>query len=143
VKTAATFVEAGGFRWSLPGDMAIIEADGTVRLLGRGSLCINTGGEKVYPEEVEAVLKSHSKVGDALIIGAPDERWGEHVVAVVAAASSADPPELEELQGHCRAHLAGYKMPRQLILVDDVQRSPSGKPDYEWARAIVTSAPRD
>ncbi|HWW53949.1 MAG TPA: AMP-binding protein, partial [Acidimicrobiales bacterium] len=107
VKTAATFVEAGGFRWSLPGDMAIIEADGTVRLLGRGSLCINTGGEKVYPEEVEAVLKGHSKVGDALIIGAPDERWGEHVVAVVAAASSADPPELEELQGHCRAHLAG------------------------------------
>jgi acyl-CoA synthetase (AMP-forming)/AMP-acid ligase II len=135
VKTASTFVEIEGVRWSLPGDMAIVEADGSIRLLGRGSLCINTGGEKVYPEEVEAVLKAHRAVADALVIGAPDERWGEHVVAIVAA--DGPPPALEELQVHCRAHLAGYKVPRHLCLVEEVRRSPSGKADYEWARSIV------
>jgi acyl-CoA synthetase (AMP-forming)/AMP-acid ligase II len=135
VKTANTFVEIEGVRWSLPGDMATVEADGSIRLLGRGSLCINTGGEKVYPEEVEAVLKAHRAVADALVIGAPDERWGESVVAIVAADGPA--PALEELQLHCRAHLAGYKVPRRLHLVEEVRRSPSGKPDYEWARSIL------
>ena len=135
VKTANTFVEIEGVRWSLPGDMAIVEADGSIRLLGRGSLCINTGGEKVYPEEVEAVLKAHRAVADALVVGTPDERWGERVVAIVAADGPA--PTLEELQLHCRAHLAGYKVPRCLHLVEEVRRSPSGKPDYEWARSIL------
>ena len=135
VKTASTFVELDGVRWSLPGDMATVEPDGSIRLLGRGSLCINTGGEKVYPEEVEAVLKAHGGVADALVIGAPDERWGQRVVAIVAADGPA--PTLDELQVHCRAHLAGYKVPRRLCLVEEVRRSPSGKPDYDWARSIL------
>jgi acyl-CoA synthetase (AMP-forming)/AMP-acid ligase II len=135
VKTAKTFVEIDGVRWSLPGDMATIEADGSVRLLGRGSLCINTGGEKVYPEELEAVLKAHHSVIDALVVGGPDDRWGQRVVAIVSA--TAPPPSLEDLQTHCRAHLAGYKVPRHLCVVEEVRRSASGKPDYEWARSII------
>jgi acyl-CoA synthetase (AMP-forming)/AMP-acid ligase II len=135
VKTAKTFVEIDGVRWSLPGDMATVEPDGSVRLLGRGSLCINTGGEKVYPEEVEAVLKAHHSVIDALVVGGPDDRWRQRVVAIVSA--TAPPPSLEDLQTHCRAHLAGYKVPRHLCVVEEVRRSPSGKPDYEWARSII------
>jgi acyl-CoA synthetase (AMP-forming)/AMP-acid ligase II len=138
VKTASTFVVVEGVRWSMPGDMATVDADGSIRLLGRGSLCINTGGEKVYPEEVEAVLKAHAAVADALVVGAPDAQWGERVVAVVA---PVEPVTLPELQQHCRVHLAGYKIPRQLCVVTEVPRSPSGKPDYGWARSIVSSEP--
>jgi acyl-CoA synthetase (AMP-forming)/AMP-acid ligase II len=136
VKTAATFVELDGVRWSLPGDMATVDLDGTLRLLGRGSQCINTGGEKVYPEEVEAVLLSHPNVADAVVVGAADERWGERVVAVVAQAGE-ETLGLADLQAHCRQHLAGYKVPRQVCVVDSVHRSPSGKPDYHWARSVV------
>jgi acyl-CoA synthetase (AMP-forming)/AMP-acid ligase II len=136
-RSARTFVEIDGERWSLPGDMATIDADGTVHLLGRGSLCINTGGEKVYPEEVEAVLKAHPLVRDAVVVGAPDPQWGERVCAVVAG----DPDlQLSEVQEHCRAHLAGYKIPRALEVVDDVPRGPAGKPDYAWARAVIGSS---
>ena len=104
-------------------------------MLGRGSLCINTGGEKVYPEEVEAALKTHPDVLDAVVVGVPDARFGECVAAVVAAAD--DGVTLDALQGHCRAHLAGYKLPRALVLVDEVQRSAAGKPDYRWAKAVA------
>jgi 3-oxocholest-4-en-26-oate---CoA ligase len=137
VKTAETFVEFDGRRWALPGDMARVDADGTIRLLGRGSLCINTGGEKVYPEEVEAVLKSHLLVADAVVVGRRSERWGEQVAAVVQPADPTEQPSLESLAVHCRAHLAGYKVPRRVVLVPETRRSASGKADYSWAREIV------
>ncbi|HTK14916.1 MAG TPA: acyl-CoA synthetase [Acidimicrobiia bacterium] len=136
-RSARTFVELDGARWSLPGDMATIDADGTVHLLGRGSLCINTGGEKVYPEEVEAVLKVHPAVADAVVLGAPDERFGQRVVAIIAVVPGNAPPDLEALQAHCRAQLAGYKVPRALQVVDEIERTPAGKPDYEWARREI------
>jgi acyl-CoA synthetase (AMP-forming)/AMP-acid ligase II len=138
-KTASTFVEIDGVRWSLPGDMATVDADGTIRVLGRGSLCINTGGEKVYPEEVEAVLKSIPAVDDAIVVGAPDERYGQQVVAIVAARAGAAAPTVDDLRAHCRDRLAGYKAPRAVVVVDEVRRSPSGKADYEWARQIVAA----
>jgi acyl-CoA synthetase (AMP-forming)/AMP-acid ligase II len=139
VKSAATFVEVEGVRWSLTGDAATVEADGTVALLGRGSMSINTGGEKVYPEEVEAVVKDHPAVYDAVVVGAPDQRWGEQVVVVVAPRSGAS-VDLDELQAHCRQSLAGYKVPRGLVVVEDVVRGPNGKADYAWARERAVSA---
>ena len=139
VKSAETFIEVGGHRWVLTGDMATVEADGTITLFGRGSVCINTGGEKVFPEEVEAVLKAADGVYDAVVVGVPDDRWGERVAAVVAAAPGAT-LDVEALQEHCRAALAGYKVPRQVAVVDAVERSPAGKADYRWARAVATDA---
>src|SRR5690606_20476278 len=121
---AQTFTEIDGRRWVLTGDMATVEADGTIRLLGRGSGCINTGGEKVFPEEVEGVLKSHPDVYDAVVVGVPDERWGQRVTAVVQPASDRG-VSLDELEPHCRKHLAGYKIPRGLIVVDQIVRSPA------------------
>ena len=132
-KTRATFVEADGVRWVLPGDMATVEEDGTVVLLGRGSGSINTGGEKVFPEEVEAVLKGHPAIYDALVVGVPDDRWGERVAAVVQTRSGTD-VTIDDVQAHARAELAGYKVPRDLVLVDEIQRGPNGKPDYGWAK---------
>jgi 3-oxocholest-4-en-26-oate---CoA ligase len=137
-RSERTFVEIDGRRWSLPGDMATIDADGTVHLLGRGSMCINTGGEKVYPEEVEAVLKTHPAVADAVVVGAPDPQYGQRVVAVVAAIPGVAAPDLESLQAHCRDHLAGYKVPRMAHVVLSVQRSAAGKADYAWAKGIAT-----
>ena len=138
-RSARTFVELDGERWTLPGDMATVEADGSIRLLGRGSLCINTGGEKVYPEEVEAVLVSHPTVTDALVVGIPDDTYGERVAAVVQPSDPAAPPGLDELQDHARDHLAGYKLPRSLTIVDQVRRSPAGKGDYAWAKETAQS----
>ncbi|WP_208027045.1 acyl-CoA synthetase [Rhabdothermincola sediminis] len=135
-KTAEVFVEVGGRRWVLTGDLATVEADGSIRLLGRGSQCINTGGEKVFPEEVEAVLKTHPDVYDVVVVGIPDERWGQAVAAVVQPAPGAA-PTLETLAGHARGHLAGYKLPRSVVLVDEVVRSPAGKADYRWARQVL------
>jgi acyl-CoA synthetase (AMP-forming)/AMP-acid ligase II len=135
-KTKATFVEFDGERWVLPGDHAVVEADGTVVLLGRGSTSINTGGEKVYPEEVETVLMTSVDVADAIVVGLPDERWGERVVAVVKPAPDAT-PTLEALQEHARTSLARYKVPRELIIVDAMERTPAGKPDYKWAREVA------
>jgi 3-oxocholest-4-en-26-oate---CoA ligase len=132
-KTAATFVEVDGVRWVLPGDLASVEADGSIRLHGRGSASINTGGEKVFPEEVESALMAHAGVADVLVVGVPDERWGERVVAVVALRAGED-IAFDELQGHAREHLAGYKVPRAMVVVDQVVRGPNGKPDYAWAR---------
>ncbi len=139
-KTQRTFVTVDGVRWSLPGDMATIDADGTIRVLGRGSLCINTGGEKVYPEEVEAVLKAHPGIADAVVVGVPDERFGEAVAAVIAPLDGAPVPSLDDVRTHCRDRLAGYKAPRRLAVVGAVPRSPSGKADYAWAREIATRA---
>ncbi|MEV6203472.1 acyl-CoA synthetase [Streptomyces sp. NPDC051771] len=139
-KTAETFFERDGVRWVLLGDMATVDADGVVTVLGRGSQCINTGGEKVYPEEVEQALKSHPDVYDALVAGVPDATWGSHVAAVVQQREGTAPLDLAAVQDHCRRHLAGYKVPRQLVLTDRVQRSPSGKADYRWAKAVATEA---
>jgi acyl-CoA synthetase (AMP-forming)/AMP-acid ligase II len=138
-KTAKTFLEFDGKRYSVPGDFATVESDGTITLLGRGSMCINSGGEKIYPEEVEGALKGHADVFDALVVGVPDERWGSRVAAVVQPRPGRT-PTLESLDAHCRTLIAGYKVPRQLHLVDSIERSPSGKPDYRWAKGIATGA---
>ncbi len=135
-KTAATFVELEGRRWVITGDMATVADDGTINLLGRGSGCINTGGEKVFPEEVEMVLRARPDVYDVLVVGQPHERWGEQVVAIVQPASGTSPSR-DVLIDHCRAHLAGYKVPKDVRFVDEVVRSPAGKPDYRWARQLV------
>ncbi|HET6953272.1 MAG TPA: acyl-CoA synthetase [Acidimicrobiales bacterium] len=132
--SSATFVEVDGRRWALPGDLARVEADGTITVLGRSSECINSGGEKIYPEEVEAALKAHPDVVDAVVVGLPDERWGERVTAVVQARAGTD-PSLDDLRGHARSMLAGYKLPKQLVVVEQVERLPSGKADYRWAKA--------
>ncbi|GGS18898.1 MULTISPECIES: acyl-CoA synthetase [Streptomyces] len=142
-KTADTFFRRGDERWVLLGDMATVDADGIVTVLGRGSQCINTGGEKVYPEEVEQALKSHADVYDALVAGVPDERWGNRVAAVVQLREGADALTLDAVQAHCRTRLAGYKIPRALVLTDRIQRSPSGKADYRWAKAVAAGAGRD
>jgi len=138
-KTAATFVTVDGVRWALPGDYALVEADGTITLLGRGSACINSGGEKIYPEEVEAALRSHPGVFDAVVVGVPDERWGERVMAVVQARAGAL-LTLDELDKHCRGHVSGYKVPRGLTIVDELVRQPSGKPDYRWAKSVAAGS---
>jgi len=138
-KTAATFVTAAdGARWVVPGDFAMVEADGTITLLGRGSVCINSGGEKVYPEEVEAALKSHPDVFDAVVVGVPDDRYVERVAAIVQSRPGAE-PSLEDLQDHARAKLAGYKLPRQLVLTEAIPRTPVGKPDYRAAKRLATT----
>ncbi|HEY4027960.1 MAG TPA: acyl-CoA synthetase, partial [Candidatus Dormibacteraeota bacterium] len=120
----------------MPGDMAVVNEDGTVTVLGRGTVCINSGGEKIYPEEVEAALKSHADVFDAVVVGVPDERWGEAVAAVVAPRPGRT-PTLDALRVHCGERIARYKLPRVLVEVPEVVRSPSGKPDYGWARKVA------
>ncbi|GAA3999562.1 MULTISPECIES: acyl-CoA synthetase [Streptomyces] len=139
-KTAETFFEKDGERWVLLGDMATVDEEGVVTVLGRGSQCINTGGEKVYPEEVEQALKSHPDVYDALVAGVPDAKWGHHVAAVVQLREGAVRPSLEDVQAHCRSRLAGYKVPRQLVITEALRRSPSGKADYRWAREVAVAA---
>jgi acyl-CoA synthetase (AMP-forming)/AMP-acid ligase II len=141
-KTAETFFRKGDERWVLLGDMATVDEEGIVVVLGRGSQCINTGGEKVYPEEVEEALKAHPDIYDALVAGVPDPKWGNHVSAVVHLRDGAAPLTLDQVQAHCRARLAGYKIPRSLVLTARVQRSPSGKADYRWAAATAASAGR-
>ena len=142
-KTKATFLTGpDGKRFVVAGDFAMWEADGTITLLGRGSVCINSGGEKIYPEEVESALKSHPAVFDALVVGAADERWGQRVAAVVQPRPGHS-PTLDELMEHCRTKVAGYKVPRELHLVDTIVRSPSGKPDYPWATKLVEAAGRN
>jgi acyl-CoA synthetase (AMP-forming)/AMP-acid ligase II len=136
-KTKATWITAAdGNRYAMPGDFATVESDGTITLLGRGSVCINTGGEKVFPEEVEQALKAHPDVFDAVVVGVTDERWGQKVAAVVQAREG-HTPALADLDRHCRDHIAGYKVPRELHLVGEIVRSPSGKPDYPWAKKLA------
>jgi Acyl-CoA synthetases (AMP-forming)/AMP-acid ligases II len=136
VKSAQTFREIDGVRYTIPGDWCLVEADGAITLLGRGSGCINTAGEKVFPEEVEEVLKTHSSVDDALVIGLPDDKWGEAVTAVVALRKGA---ALDEggLRKHVRQSLAGYKVPKRILATDLTLRGPNGKPDYTAARSIA------
>jgi len=135
-KTAAMFAEVDGERYVVPGDLARVEADGTITLLGRGNTCVNTGGEKVFPEEVEAAIKAHADVFDALVIGIPDDRLGQRVAAIVQPREGAG-LDLAELEAVVRQHVAGYKVPRTVWLVDHIGRTPSGKADYVWARRFA------
>jgi 3-oxocholest-4-en-26-oate---CoA ligase len=142
VKTAQTFRVFNGVRYAIPGDYAEVEADGTVTMLGRGSQSINSGGEKIYPEEVEAALKGHPDVFDALVVGVPDDRYGQCVAAVVHRRPGTD-PTLAELDTFVRQEIAGYKVPRKVWWVDEIHRTPAGKPDYRWAKDITEVRPAD
>jgi 3-oxocholest-4-en-26-oate---CoA ligase len=142
VKTAEVFIHVEGKRYVMPGDFATIEEDGTITLLGRGSVSINSGGEKIFPEEVESAVRSHPDVFDAIVVGAPDERWGQRVAAIIQPRGERH-PSLEEIQVYCRDRIAGYKVPRQLHVVPAIERSPSGKPDYRWAADIVAEVPEE
>jgi fatty-acyl-CoA synthase len=135
-KSAATFITHDGVRYSMPGDYATVEADGSITLLGRGSVCINTGGEKVFPEEVEEALKTHETVADAVVVGVPDDRFGEAITAVVEPASDhvVDPGELI---AHVKAHLAHYKAPKSVLEIDTIGRAPNGKVDYKRMKAFA------
>jgi acyl-CoA synthetase (AMP-forming)/AMP-acid ligase II len=142
VKTAETFITGpDGTRYAVPGDFATVEADGSITLLGRGSVSINSGGEKIYPEEVEAAVKAHPAIYDATVIGVKDEKWGQRVAAVVQLREGAELAHIKELQEHCRKEIAGYKVPRQVHFVVSVQRAPSGKPDYRWAADMAAGDP--
>ena len=133
VKSAATFKMMEGIRWSVPGDWAEVNADGSLKLLGRGSVCINTGGEKVFPEEVEEALKRHATVRDAVVVGVPDARFGERICAVVEP-DAGQFPTLSELSEYVRGQLAAYKAPRELVVIDTIGRAPNGKVDYKALR---------
>ena len=135
-KSAKTFVEIDGVRYSIPGDNARIEEGNRLTLLGRGSNCINTGGEKVYPEEVEQAIKAHPGVYDVLVVGLPDEKFGQAVAAVVQPREGAT-IELAELREFLRAHLSGYKLPRALTVVDEVPRNATGKAQYPAAKELA------
>ncbi len=143
VKSAETFKTFGGVRYAIPGDFATVEADGTVTMLGRGSVSINSGGEKIHPEEVEGAIKTHEAVVDALVVGIPDERWGQRVAAVVAVRPGRAKPSLDDIVQTCRKEIAGYKVPRSVWFVDEIQRSPAGKPNYKWANEQVSSRAAD
>jgi fatty-acyl-CoA synthase len=135
-KTAKTFPLIDGRRYAVPGDHARVEEDGTVTILGRGSVSINSGGEKIYPEEVEKALKHHPAVYDAVVVGTPSERFGEQVTAVVQARAG-EAPGFDELTAFAAKHLARYKLPRAIVFVDEMVRSPSGKADYRWAKKLA------
>jgi fatty-acyl-CoA synthase len=132
-KSARTFRTVDGVRYSFPGDYATVEADGSIALLGRGSVCINSGGEKIFPEEVEEAVKLHASVYDCLVVGVPDERFGEAVTAVASLHPEQTASE-EEILASTRGSLSSYKLPKHIVLVDVVRRAPNGKPDYKWAR---------
>jgi fatty-acyl-CoA synthase len=138
-KTARTFRVVGNRRYSIPGDWARVEADGSITLLGRGSNCINTAGEKVYPEEVEEALKTHGSVEDALVLGVPDEKWGQAVTGIVKLAPGAAFDE-EAIRAHVRTQLAGYKTPKRVLVAEVPLRAPNGKADYKGAGSFVRAA---
>ncbi len=138
-KSAKTFRKIDGVRYSFPGDFAKVEADGSVTLLGRGSNCINTGGEKVFPEEVEEALKRHPDVLDCLVVGVADDRFGQRIVAVTSLAEGSS-LAADEIIAATKAHLSGYKLPRQVIFVDQVRRAVNGKADYAWAKGVAQAA---
>jgi acyl-CoA synthetase (AMP-forming)/AMP-acid ligase II len=139
-KTAETFRTIDGQRYVVPGDWATIDGSGNVKLLGRGSECINTGGEKVFPEEVEAILKTHAAVYDAVVVGIPDERFGQSIAAAVEPKGGAQ-IQANELIGFVKQHLAGYKAPRRIVTVASIDRGPNGKPDLNAIRALCAAAP--
>ena len=132
-KSERTFIIVDGKRYSCPGDYATIDADGTVKVLGRGSVCINSGGEKIFPEEVEEALKTHGSVADAVVVGVPHDRFGEMVVGVVERRPGMVATETELIE-HVRARLAAYKAPRRIVEVDTIGRAANGKVDYKRLR---------
>ena len=132
-KSARTFRTIDGERYSIPGDFAMVEADGTLKLLGRGSVCINTGGEKVYPEEVEEVIKEHASVADAVAVGVPDDRFGETICAMVQAKPGQQVDEAAII-AHVKSKLASYKAPKRVLAIETVGRGPNGKVDYKRLR---------
>jgi fatty-acyl-CoA synthase len=136
VKTRHTFRLVDGARVSIPGDRARIEADGTIDVLGRDSVTINSGGEKIFAEEIESVLLTHPDIRDVIVIGRPSERWGSEVVALIETREGSDLDTADVLE-LCGRHLARYKLPKQLIVVDHVSRNPAGKADYTWARHVA------
>ena len=138
-KSARTFRTIDGVRYGFAGDMATVERDGTITLLGRGSNCINSGGEKIFPEEVEEALKLHPAVDDALVFGVPDERFGQRVVGVASLAPGAA-ATFDAIVADARARIASFKLPKELVLVDQVPRAPNGKPDYPAARKLFEEA---
>jgi fatty-acyl-CoA synthase len=135
-KTAKTFPVVDGKRYAVPGDHATVDADGMIVVLGRGSVSINSGGEKIYPEEVEKALKHHPSIYDAVVVGTPNDRFGQQVTAVVQARPG-EVPSKEELVEFAARHLARYKLPRDILFVDEMVRSPSGKADYRWAKKLA------
>ncbi|MEM9035666.1 MAG: AMP-binding protein [Actinomycetota bacterium] len=136
-KTASTFPEVDGVRYTVPGDFATIAEDGTVTLLGRGSVCINSGGEKIYPEEVEVAAREHASVTDAIVVGVPDERFGQTVTLVCSTSEPADPTDIVAT---IKERIADYKAPRHVVFVDEVYRAPNGKLDYRWAKETAVAA---
>ena len=139
-KSAATYRMIDGVRFTVPGDYALVDADGTLHLLGRGSVCINSGGEKVYPEEVEEAAKLHPAVVDCNAVGVPDERLGEAVTLVVALRPDAADTSAEAIIEFVKGRIAGYKAPRHVVVVDEIRRSGSGKADYRWAKATAAES---
>ena len=135
-KSAETFKEIDGIRYSFPGDYAKLEEDGTITLLGRGSNCINSAGEKIYPEEVEEAIKRNDEVFDCLVVGVDDSKFGQKVVAVVSLESNKEIDE-DNLVSSTRQFIAGYKLPKKVIFVDEVQRAPNGKANYKWAKNVA------
>jgi acyl-CoA synthetase (AMP-forming)/AMP-acid ligase II len=138
-KTAATFPVIDGVRYSVPGDRVRLAADGSLRLLGRDSVTINTGGEKVFAEEVEHALKHHPAVYDVVVVGTPHARWGQQVTAIVRPREGQTPSEAS-LRQAASQHLAAYKLPKAFVFLDSIERAPSGKADYRWARATACAA---
>jgi fatty-acyl-CoA synthase len=135
-KSKATFIEIDGSTYSIPGDWATVEADGSLTLLGRGSVCINTGGEKVFPEEVEEALKIHPTVHDAVVVGLPDDKWGQSITGVVELWGDSTLDE-DALVAHVKEHLAAYKAPKRVVTIDTIGRAPNGKVDYKRLTAYA------
>ena len=140
MKTAETFVTIDGALWAVSGDAARRDPDEIITVFGRGSTCINTGGEKVFPEEVEEALRAHPAIFDAVVAGQPDARWGQRVIAVVARRKGITEPDFDAIKAFLAERLAGYKVPKSLIWVDEVKRSPAGKQDYRWATEVAARA---
>ena len=138
-KSAETFREVNGVRYSFPGDYAKLDEDGTITLLGRGSNCINSAGEKIYPEEVEEAIKRNDEVFDCLVVGVDDEKFGQKVVAVVSLENNKDINE-DSLVDATRSYIAGYKLPKKVIFVEQVERAPNGKANYKWAKNIANES---
>ena len=137
-KSKKTFIEVNGERFSIPGDMAKYEKDGQMTLLGRGSVSINSGGEKIFPEEVEMALKAHPNIFDCLVVGVKDERWGQKVVAVIQRRENLD-LSLDDIKNVASKYIASYKMPKEIVFSELIERAPSGKPNYQWAQNFANS----
>ena len=137
-KSKKTFIEVNGERYSIPGDMAKYEEDGQMTLLGRGSVSINSGGEKIFPEEVEMALKAHPNIFDCLVVGVKDEKWGQKVVAVIQRRDKKD-LSIDEIKDSASKYIASYKMPKEIVFSDIIERAPSGKPNYQWAQKFANS----